>query len=604
MNKRIVLLGSLASCFIALAGILFFEQVSSQTASDLTASINYLKQQAPTPWVTMALAGAGETASDMDYLKLVSSGQESAFTYAKYVLALASWGKNPTNFGSQDYVAKLKSYFVNNQFGDETLLNDDFWAVLALGACGQEYSPQAQKAKDFILAHQNNDGGWGYQVGAESDTNDTAAAVIALLETGVAKDSSVLQKAQAYLKSSQNDDGGFGYTASAASDSCSDGWVISALYKLGQDPASSSWLKNSKSPLTSLQSFRDTDGGFWWQKPGDNKICTSYAVLALAGKTFPVASAFNEHYLRIEGKEAKICQTKANSVTALGLVSKAVANCGYQFTINDYPGLGLYLAKINQETDWMYMVNYLLPMVGGDSYYLALGDEVLWYAGEWLDKGWQATKLVMQTADNQLQLQAQYFNSTTSSWQNFQQPIKLLVSGQEMDTDSFGKLSLGLAVFSSGIHPLQVKRQVIDGIGYLASEAVTYKSGEAPSSHQASLKVEIEGIQPLADLNQESISFSLSPDNFNFGKLKPGATAAIKLNLQNGTADIVLQAEVSGDNVFKDNLKISEQIWSAFSLAVAANQTKQVNLKLLVPSSYSGAAGVKEGELTFWATKK
>jgi len=65
-----------------------------------------------------------------------------------------------------------------------------------------------------------------------------------------------------------------------------------------------------------------------------------------------------------------------------------------------------------------------------------------------------------------------------------------------------------------------------------------------------------------------------------------------------------LQAEVSGDNVFKDNLKISEQIWSAFSLAVAANQTKQVNLKLLVPSSYSGAAGVKEGELTFWATKK
>ena len=188
----------------------------------------------------------------------------------------------------------MKTYFNGSQMGDATLLNDDTWSILALASIKQAESLEAAVAKDFLLANQNADGGWGYQVGGSSDSNDTAAAIMALMEAGAGADSEAINRAVAFLHTLQNDDGGFINDPAwgTTSDSGSDGWVISAIYKIGQQPAN--WIKNGNNPLTHLQSLQDSaDGGFWWVDPSgspvfNNKAMSAFAVIALAGKSFPI----------------------------------------------------------------------------------------------------------------------------------------------------------------------------------------------------------------------------------------------------------------------------------------------------------------------------
>ncbi|MDD5032216.1 MAG: prenyltransferase/squalene oxidase repeat-containing protein [Patescibacteria group bacterium] len=255
-------------------------------------AVTYLSGQTQDAWITQALIAAGETDAAISYLNSVPEGGfNPANDYAKTILALAAAGESPTTFGEIDYVAKLKSYYDGSQMGDASLLNDDIWSILALASVYQVDSTEAVAAKDFLIAKQNADGGWGYDLIGGSDTNDTAAAIMALIETGISAGDPIIVKALDYLHSLQNADGGFPYNPlwGADSDSGSDAWVISALSKVGQDPAS--WTKEENNPLTHLQSLQDPDGGFWWiagESEYNNKAMTPYAVIALSGKSFPV----------------------------------------------------------------------------------------------------------------------------------------------------------------------------------------------------------------------------------------------------------------------------------------------------------------------------
>ncbi|NQS89682.1 terpene cyclase/mutase family protein [Patescibacteria group bacterium] len=334
---------SLVTVLVISIGLINFSNVYSNNQSEIDKAVDYLKSQPQTAWSTLALAAAGETGIDLSHLESAPSEQKSVNTYAKYILALVAAGKNPTSFGAEDYVDKLKSYFQNNQFGDEVLLNDDIWAILALGSIGQENLSIVQEAKDYILNNQNTDGGWGYNL-ASSDTNDTAAAIMALLEAGVADSSTAIQNAISYLKSLQNDDGGFPYLLDSTPDSCSDAWVISAIYKLGQDPTTLTWTKSGKNPLDHLKSLQDEDGGFWWQAEGDNKFCSPFTLLPLLEKSYPVETDYNKHTIRIEGDQNTICNAQVNGGTVIDLVISGSEICGYDYSIIEYPGMGLYLA--------------------------------------------------------------------------------------------------------------------------------------------------------------------------------------------------------------------------------------------------------------------
>jgi len=260
-------------------------------------AVTYLKSQPQDAWITQALVAAGEANVPTDHLTSVTEGGfNPANDYAKTILALTAAGENPTTFGDIDYVAKLKTYYDGTQMGDASLLNDDIWSILALASIYETGCPEALAAKDFLLANQNGDGGWGYAIGGSSGSNDTAAAIMALIEMGVSAGDPIIANAADFLKTLQNNDGGFINDPAwgTDSDSGSDGWVISAIYKMGQDPTDLGWTKNGSTSVDHLETLQAADGGFWWVDPAlapafNNKAMTPYAVVALAGKSFPVA---------------------------------------------------------------------------------------------------------------------------------------------------------------------------------------------------------------------------------------------------------------------------------------------------------------------------
>lgn len=604
--KKKTLIVYLTIVLALLIGFGNFFEVWSESQSEIDKAISYLKAQPQTAWSTMALAGAGETEIDLNHLKSIPSDQESATTYAKYILALVAVGENPSNFGNENYVEKLKSFYQDGQFGEENFINDDVWAILALSSIGQKNLAIVQDAKDYILDNQNSDKGWSYDISfSSSDTNDTAAAIMALLETGVSLSSSAIQNSISFLKSQQNDDGGFSYLADSLSDSCSDAWVVSAIYKLGQDPSSSNWTKNGKNALDHLKSLQDEDGGFWWQSEGDNKFCSSYALVSLLTKHYPIETSYNKHHLRIEGQDSTICDIEINGNTAMDLIIRGSEICNYDYLISEYPGMGLYLAEINGETDWMYMVNNISPMIGADSYYLEPGDEVLWFSGAWLEKGWFPTKLELSKIENSATLQIKYYNSTANNWQNLEiEGVKVKVGESEFITNDIGQIEVSLSGLETGFYQVFVETQIIDEKGYIRSEKVNLTTGEAPQEHGVGLKVEIEKIEVPVGGKQETISFSVSPDSLDFGKLKPGQSSAQDLTISNGDSRIYLEAEVSGASVFHNNLEIDEKFWQFFSVEIEKNQGKVFPVKLTIPFDYDGSFGQQEGELTFWAIKR
>lgn len=593
--------------FISLAALLDFSLVKSANKNEIQKAVDYLKLQTQDAWVTMALTAADQTGINLAHLETVPLEQQSVSTYAKYILALTSAGKNPTTFGNEDYVAKLKSFYnlEQGQFGNKDLINDDIWSILALGAIGQENLAIVQEAKNYILNYQNLDGGWGYAVSASSDSNDTAAAIMALLEAGVLPDASPIQAAIAYLKTVQNNDGGFAWSAGGDSDSASDAWAISAIYKLGQDPAGASWTKNSSNPVLHLKSLQDDDGGFWWQAPDDNKMNTHWALIALTGKYFPVYTGFNKHFLRIEGENALIWQGFVFGATALDLAINALKANNYDYQIVEF-SFGLYLKTIQGEADgWMYMVDNVSAQVGSADYYLQPNSKVLFYFGAWLENGWLPTKINLTKTDTLVQIQVKYFQESTNSWQDLQVAGKnVKVGDTQFSTNELGKIELALAGFTSGFYQVFAEGEVINNIGYIRSEKESLKVGEGADDHTVGLLVEIEQTTvPLSGL-QSTINFSVSPDILDFGKLKPGQSAVQDLAISNSANKIHLEAEVIGAAVFQDNLEINGDFWQFFSAKLAANENVVFPVALNIPLNWAGSFGEQQGELVLWAIQE
>ncbi|MCX6796245.1 MAG: DUF4430 domain-containing protein, partial [Candidatus Falkowbacteria bacterium] len=561
---------------------------------------NYLKAQTPDPWITQALVATGETNYSVDHLKTVNGSL--ATDYAKTILAVAAAGQNPATFGNIDYVVKLKTYFNSNQFGDTSLLNDDAWAILALAAVGEKNSTEVIAAKNYLLANQNADGGWGYGTGGASDTNDTAAIIIALLEAGVNSSDASITKAVNYLKNLQNSDGGFGWQAGSGSDSGSDAWIIAAINKLGQNPAD--WQKDGKNPADHLWSLQDSDGGFWWVAPGtsdfNNKAMTAYAVIALAGKSFPVGYYANgtgsagDNHVRIEGKNNTICDTYVTADTALAVIEKAAAKCNFTFTIEN-TSYGLYLKQVGDDaaagaSGWLYLVNFVAPAVGAADYQLKTGDEVLWYFGDW---GWQPTKISVSknylSSGEKLIINVKYFNG--QDWLALEN-AKIIGCSQEPTTNNSGQAEINLP---DGVYSLFAEKN-----NYVRSNKETVSVGSGLSQN-VNLSVEITQGLSVAG---EAIIFSVSPNKLDFGKMKPGEAKSSSINLANqGTINLAVKATVSGDDLFTGNTKINDQGVSVFTKDLATNEIFAATTTLTIPAGYLGS-GVKNGELIFWAQAK
>jgi len=166
--------------------------------------------------------------------------------------------------------------------GDTGYINDKIFAILALSRIGLETNLPQQLA-NIILKNQKDDGGFGIMADSRTNTDITAAAIIALKAT-----SSILQinynpeirKAVDYLLIRQNQNGGFGFYNQLGTNTSSTAWALGALCALEQK------IFDVSAPIDKATEFLLNNqflNGGWSQVEGipASPWVTAYAILAL-----------------------------------------------------------------------------------------------------------------------------------------------------------------------------------------------------------------------------------------------------------------------------------------------------------------------------------
>ncbi|NLU49166.1 MAG: hypothetical protein GXX09_01975 [Syntrophomonadaceae bacterium] len=263
---------------------------------------------AVTSWVILALKAAQEDVtspswapsgkSPVDYLKTCEYPLQQTCDYARLLLALSA-SQQGTKYRGIDLVEKITSFqqpggeFLQPAQGEKGMINAHMWSCLALASAGKKV-PNSQKAREWLLARQNEDGGFGWLEGGLSDTDDTGVALQTLVLLGEdPKTSPAIKKALNYLQGCREQDGGFNSGDAwkiTGANAASDAWVLQGLIAVGENPQSTKWSMNGRNAISHLVSLQNSDGSFNWKAgtPSSLVTMTAYAIMALAGKPFPL----------------------------------------------------------------------------------------------------------------------------------------------------------------------------------------------------------------------------------------------------------------------------------------------------------------------------
>ncbi len=443
-------------------------------------------------WAVMAIVASGEDPhgwsnggdSIIDYLKKNKDSLSSSTDYSRFILSMVAAGEDPRNVNGTDLVANLESFYNGTQFGDPSLLNDDFWAVMALTSAGIDKNDEKiQNATVFIKSNQNEeDHGWSWGVGADSDIDDTAAAIMALISADESQSSTHITNGLEYMKSKQISNGGFdhGWGNSAESDS----WAIQAIVAVGQDPTSANWTKEGKNPIDDLLSFQNQDGSFNDYNPAPNSQATSYAIPAFLGKPYPIfmETSTSQVYLRIEDQNSTLWKgwidipqsvtieaynsgktydnIPGNNVLAILDKASEIASFEYQVSDQYYPDMGFYVESIaghNAEGlyGWLYLINYTSPEVGMDTYEITSSDEILIYWGTLGVRPLKVNINPIEVAINEsFTVTVTYFNESNSEWIPLEGAT--IHINDEFITDSEGKATIVLT--ESKVYDIYVEK--------------------------------------------------------------------------------------------------------------------------------------------------
>ncbi len=310
-----LVVSAVISATLLAAPVSVLAAVNADAQSAATAGIQYLADHqasdgsisgfgGESDWSVEAITAAGQQASSfahngstslLDFLKADTPGSSpSATSLERKIIAIAAAGEDASSFGGINYSALLEAQHTDSQIGDVTLLNDDIFGIIAIDAAhASQLQPVAQDGLDYLLAHQAADGGFSYSTAScawcGSDTNDTAAAIIALDAAehfGLTNSTIAASRASAlsYLLSTQNADGGFGYDGFSPSDGSSTAWSLMALNMIGTSVTAPAQLAR-----TWLLQDQNADGGFSYGAFGvtdSDTYTTAHAVIALLGSTW------------------------------------------------------------------------------------------------------------------------------------------------------------------------------------------------------------------------------------------------------------------------------------------------------------------------------
>jgi len=167
------------------------------------------------------------------------------------------------------------------------------FAILGTAARNQ---PVPAKAVDHLKGKIQPDGGWKYGdlPFFTTDTNTTAAAVMALMAAGELPSTTEVISGLNFIKSSQGTDAGFFYSDvyTTTSDANSTAYAVQAIIAAGDDPTAGKWVVDSTNPISYLLDMQLPDGSFEWMKgAGSNILATQQVIPALLEKPFPITPA-------------------------------------------------------------------------------------------------------------------------------------------------------------------------------------------------------------------------------------------------------------------------------------------------------------------------
>jgi energy-coupling factor transport system substrate-specific component len=241
-----------------------------------------------TGWSALGLAAAGRNPSDVrrrggrsvtGYLRTAGSVEDTG-DLERTMLALRASGASVRSFRGRDLVAALVARRRRDGSWRRNVAFTAF-GILALRASG-EPAATVQGSARWLLSAQNSDGGWGFVARAESDVDDTGAALQALSAAGMGSD-----RAVGYLRRRQNGDGGFGQMEGRDSNAQSTAWAVQGLVAAGVRPESV-----GSDPIRYLVRLQRSDGHIAYSRTSDQTPVwvTAQALTALRKKPFPLAA--------------------------------------------------------------------------------------------------------------------------------------------------------------------------------------------------------------------------------------------------------------------------------------------------------------------------
>jgi uncharacterized membrane protein len=250
-----------------------------------------------TAWTAIGLAAAGRNPASvrhgghsvLDSLRAEVSTLKGLGDAERTILAASACGASAYSFAGRDLVTEvLRARGSDNSF--EHLVNLTAFAIFALRAVGHSPGfPAIREAAGWIERQQNGDGGFGFGGrGSSSDVDDTGAALQALADAG-AHNARSLGAAADFLVRSQNLDGGYPQQYGGESNAQSTAWAVQGLIAAGRNPGTVR-RRGSRSPIGYLESLLAPGGSIRYSRTGAQTPVwvTAQALVALAGKTFPV----------------------------------------------------------------------------------------------------------------------------------------------------------------------------------------------------------------------------------------------------------------------------------------------------------------------------
>jgi hypothetical protein len=217
--------------------------------------------------------------------------------FERELMVVDASGTDPHSFAGNDLVKEILARalpdgsfpYVPEGRGE---INDTIFAIVAL-APTQEPEAQAaiQRAAEWLIAQQGDDGGWSFEVkGRRTEADMTGAAIQALRAAG-RPDTEAERDGLRYLRAMQSSDGGFPeFPGEVESNVASTAWAVQGIWSAGQDPEDPAWAKGGNDPLSYMASLQQPDGHIRWKASEDTNgvWMTAYVAPAFAGQAWPI----------------------------------------------------------------------------------------------------------------------------------------------------------------------------------------------------------------------------------------------------------------------------------------------------------------------------